>query len=55
MPLSRDADSVATRCDACISFHAQSAVKFGASRDEAMETMGMAIYMGAAPSVMYAA
>jgi len=47
--------SVATRCDACISFHAESAVKFGASRDEVMETMGMAIYMGAGPSVMYAA
>ena len=47
--------AVATRCDACIAFHAESAVKQGASRDEIMETMGMAIYMGAGPSVMYAA
>jgi AhpD family alkylhydroperoxidase len=47
--------SVATRCDACIAFHAESAVRNGASRDELMETMGMAIYMGAGPSVMYAA
>ena len=47
--------SVATRCDACIAFHAEAAVKQGASRDEVMETMGMAIYMGAGPSVMYAA
>ena len=47
--------SVATRCDACVAFHAQAAVKQGASRDEIMETMGMAIYMGAGPSVMYAA
>jgi AhpD family alkylhydroperoxidase len=47
--------AVATRCDACISFHAESAVQQGASRDEVMETMGMAIYMGAGPSVMYAA
>jgi AhpD family alkylhydroperoxidase len=47
--------SVATRCDPCIAFHAQSAVKQGASRDEVMEAMGMAIYMGAGPSVMYAA
>jgi alkylhydroperoxidase/carboxymuconolactone decarboxylase family protein YurZ len=30
-------------------------VKQGASRDEIMETMGTAIYMGAGPSVMYAA
>jgi AhpD family alkylhydroperoxidase len=47
--------SVATRCDACVGFHAEAAVKQGASRDEIMETMGMAIYMGAGPSVMYAA
>ena len=47
--------SVATRCDGCIAFHAQAAVRAGASRDEVMETMGMAIYMGAGPSVMYAA
>ncbi len=47
--------AVATRCDACITFHAEAAVKLGASRDEVMETMGMAIYMGAGPSVMYAA
>ena len=47
--------AVAIRCDACIAFHAEAAVKQGASRDEVMETMGMAIYMGAGPSVMYAA
>jgi AhpD family alkylhydroperoxidase len=47
--------SVATRCDGCIAFHAEAAVKQGATRDEIMETMGMAIYMGAGPSVMYAA
>ena len=47
--------SVAIRCDACIAFHAESAVKMGATREEMMETMGMAIYMGAGPSLMYAA
>ena len=47
--------AVATRCDACIAFHAEAAVRHGATRDEVMETMGMAIYMGAGPSVMYAA
>jgi AhpD family alkylhydroperoxidase len=47
--------AVAIRCDACIAFHAELAVKRGASRAELMETMGMAIYMGAGPSVMYAA
>lgn len=47
--------AVAIRCDGCVAFHAEAALKQGASRDEVMETMGMAIYMGAGPSVMYAA
>lgn len=47
--------SVAIRCDGCVAFHAEAAVKRGATRDEIMETMAMAIYMGAGPSVMYAA
>ena len=46
---------IATRCDACIAFHAEAAVRHGATREEVMETMGRAIYMGAGPSVMYAA
>jgi len=29
-------------------------MQHGASREEIMETLGMAIYMGAGPSVMYA-
>ncbi len=47
--------SVAIRCDACITFHAKAALKAGASDEEISETMGLAIYMGAGPSVMYAA
>ncbi len=47
--------AVAIRCDPCIAFHAESARKHGASRDEILETVGTAIYMGAGPSVMYAA
>ncbi len=47
--------AVAMRCDACIAFHAEAALRQGASREEMMETMGMAVYMGAGPSVMYAA
>ena len=46
--------SVAIRCDDCIAFHAKAAVEQGASRDEVLETLGLAIYMGAGPSVMYA-
>ncbi len=47
--------SVAIRCDACIAFHARAAIKAGASDEEIAETMGLAIYMGSGPSVMYAA
>jgi AhpD family alkylhydroperoxidase len=46
--------SVAIRCDDCIAFHSKAAVDRGATREEVLETLGMAIYMGAGPSVMYA-
>lgn len=45
--------SVAVRCDDCIAFHIKGALEQGATRDEVLETLGMAIYMGAGPSVMY--
>jgi AhpD family alkylhydroperoxidase len=47
--------SVAIRCTPCIAYHAEGAIKQGASGEEVAETLGMAIYMGAGPSVMYAA
>jgi AhpD family alkylhydroperoxidase len=46
--------AVAVRCDDCIGFHVKAALEQGASRDEVIETLGMAIYMGAGPTVMYA-
>ena len=46
--------AVALRCDDCIAFHVKSALQQGASREEVTEALGMAIYMGAGPSVMYA-
>ena len=46
---------VAARCDGCIGFHTETLVKLGASRQEVEETLGMAIYMGGGPSLMYAA
>ena len=47
--------AIATRCDGCIGFHAKAAIKAGASREEVLETLSMAIYMGAGPSMIYAA
>ena len=46
---------VATRCDGCIGFHTEALVKLGASRAEVEEALGMAIYMGGGPALMYAA
>ena len=46
---------VSTRCDGCIGFHAQALHKLQATRAEVLETLGMAIYMGGGPSLMYAA
>lgn len=45
---------VAVRCDDCIAFHVKAALEQGATREEILETLSMAIYMGAGPSVMYA-
>jgi AhpD family alkylhydroperoxidase len=46
---------VAARCDGCIGFHTEALVRLGATRQEVEETLGMAIYMGGGPSLMYAA
>ena len=46
---------VAAHCDACIGFHAEALVRLGATRAEVEEALGMAVYMGGGPSLMYAA
>ena len=47
--------AIATRCDGCIGFHMEALVRLGATREEVEETLGMTIYMGGGPSLMYAA
>lgn len=47
--------SVATRCEPCVAYHAEGAIKAGASQPQIAETLAMAVYMGAGPAVMYAA
>lgn len=46
---------VAAHCDACIGFHVQALVKLDTTKAEVEEALGMAIYMGGGPSLMYAA
>jgi len=47
--------SITARCDGCVAFHVRAAVRRGATRAEVLETIGMSIYMGGGPSMMYGA
>ena len=47
--------SVGSRCDPCIGYHTKALVRLGATRAEVQETLGMCVYMGGGPSLMYAA
>ncbi len=44
---------IAARCDGCIGFHTEAAIRYGATREEVVETIGVAIYMGGGPSYVY--
>lgn len=46
---------IAGHCEGCIGFHTQTLVKLGLTREELVETLGLAVYMGGGPSLMYAA
>lgn len=42
-----------TRCEGCIAIHAKAAVKAGASRDELLETLAVAIALNAGAAAVY--
>jgi AhpD family alkylhydroperoxidase len=44
---------ITVRCDGCIAFHVHDAIKAGASHEEIVDTIGVAILMGGGPSVVY--
>jgi AhpD family alkylhydroperoxidase len=46
---------IAARCDGCLAYHAKASAKYGATREEIMETIGVAVYMGGGPSMIYGA
>jgi AhpD family alkylhydroperoxidase len=46
---------ISVRCEGCIGFHVKKLVQLKVGREEFMETLGMAIYMGGGPSLMFAA
>ncbi|MAS36828.1 MAG: alkylhydroperoxidase [Anaerolineaceae bacterium] len=45
--------AIAIRCDGCIAFHIHDALQAGATEDEILETIGVAVLMGGGPAVMY--
>ena len=46
---------VAGHCDACLGFHLKALIKLRVTRAEVEEALGVAVYMGGGPSLMYAA
>ncbi|GGK14990.1 carboxymuconolactone decarboxylase family protein [Luteimonas terricola] len=47
--------AVTTRCDGCITVHAQAARKHGASREEIAEALGVAVALNAGAALVYSA
>jgi AhpD family alkylhydroperoxidase len=47
--------AISVRCEGCIAYHVHDAIEAGASRDEIMETIGVAVLMGGGPALMYGA
>ena len=47
--------SIAVRCEGCIAYHVHDAIAAGATRQEILETLGVAMMMGGGPALMYAA
>lgn len=46
---------VAMQCDGCIGFHVKKLVELGCTRKELAEVLGVCVYMGGGPKLMYAA
>jgi AhpD family alkylhydroperoxidase len=47
--------SIAVRCGGCVAYHTRAALKAGANRQEVVETVALAVYMGGGPAAVYGA
>lgn len=45
--------AITVRCDGCIAFHVHDSLKAGASSEEILETIAVAVLMGGGPAVVY--
>ncbi len=48
-----EAIAIAMRCEGCIVQHAKACLKAGVTRDELVETIGIAVMMGGGPATVY--
>ena len=46
---------IAVHCDGCVAYHTKMAHQRGATKQEVLETVALAIYMGGGPAVVYGA
>ena len=44
---------IAVHCDGCVAYHTKMAHQHGATREEVLETIALAIYMGGGPAAVY--
>lgn len=46
---------ITLRCEGCVAYHTRMAHRHGATRQEILETVALAIYMGGGPASVYGA
>lgn len=44
---------ITSRCGGCIAYHTHDALKAGATRQEILEVIGVALFMGGGPAMIY--
>lgn len=47
--------AIVAPCEGCIVYHVRAAIQKGASREEVLETIGVAVELGGGPSTVYGA
>ncbi len=47
--------SISIRCEDCIAFHTRAAINHGATKDNVLETIAVAVEMGGGPGAVYGA
>lgn len=45
--------AITIRCEGCIACHVKGALEAGATKEEIVETIGVAVLMGGGPSIVY--